>query len=73
MRDGFAAVEKKRDPVAAKNPRERLVIIFQIANENGAIAKTISLADEFQNFARGENGLGFGIRAGTNKFRNANF
>ncbi len=64
MRDGFAAVEEERDFVAAENPRERFVIIFQTADEDGAIAETVSGADKFQDFARGENGLGFGIGAG---------
>ena len=66
MRDGFAAVEEKRNFVAAKNPRERLVIIFQTANENGTVTETVAgtvVMDEFQDFARGENGLGFGIGA----------
>ena len=66
MRDEFAAVEEKRDFVAAENPRERFVIILQIADKDGAIAEPIPGADEFQNFARGENGLGFGIGAGAN-------
>ena len=63
MRDGFAAVEKERNFVAAKNACERLVIIFKIADKNRAIAETVAVADEFQNLARGENGFGFGIRA----------
>src|SRR5665213_2720546 len=65
--DTFAAVEKKRNLVTAKNAGERFVIIVEIANDDAAIAKTvfaISGADEFQNFARGENGFGFGIGAG---------
>jgi len=66
MRDGFAAVEKKRDFIAAKNPRERLVITFQIADENGRVAEAVSGADEFQDFARGKNGLGLGMGAGAN-------
>ena len=64
MRGGFAAVEEKGDSVAAKFAGERLVIIFQIADEHGAIAETVSGADKFQNFARGENGLGFSVHAG---------
>ena len=64
MRDRFAAIQKKRNSKAAKFAGERLVIFFQIADEHGAIAETISGADEFQNFARGENGLGLGVCAG---------
>ena len=63
MRDGFAAVEEIGNSVAAENTRERLVIILQIADEDGAIAEPAAGTDEFQDFARGENGLGFGIGA----------
>ena len=66
VRDGFAAVEEEWNFVAAKNPRVRLVIIFQIADEDGAIAESVAGAGEFQNLARGENGLGLGIGAGGN-------
>ena len=62
MRDSLAAVEKKRNLVAAKNPCERLVMRVERADEDGAIAKPISGADEFQDFARGENRLGLGVR-----------
>ena len=64
VRDGFAAVEEKWDSVAAENPSERLVIILQCADEDGVIAEPVAGADEFQDFARGENGLGFGVGAG---------
>ncbi len=67
MRDGFAAIQEKRDFVTAENARERLVITVQLPDQHGAIAKTVLLlfvADKFQDFARGKHGLGFRIRAG---------
>ena len=64
VRDGFAAVEEERDFIAAENPRQRFVVIVEVADENGAIAESVADADEFQNLARGERGFGFGIGAG---------
>ncbi len=49
MRDGFAPVEEERNFVAAENPRQRLVIIVEIAHQHGAVAETVSGADEVQN------------------------
>ena len=70
MRNGFAAIEKKRNFVTRKDALQRLVIFLEIANEHGGIAKTIlgfigaRRADEFQNFTRGEDGFGVGVGAG---------
>ena len=65
MRDSLAAVEKKRNLVAAKNPRERLMVRVERADQHRAVTEPVAFvgADEFQDFARGEDGLGFGIGA----------
>src|ERR1035438_8542754 len=64
MCDAFAAVEKKRNFVAAENARERLVIAVKLADEHRAVAEAVAGADKFQDFARGKHSLGFGIRTG---------
>ena len=67
MRHEFPPVEKERNPVTAKHAFQRFVITVEAAHEHGGIAEAVAGAvvmDEFQNLARGENGLGLGIGAG---------
>ena len=64
MRDGFAAVEKERDVVAGEDALQNFVIAFERAEDHGGVAETSAVADEAQDLARGERGLGIGVGAG---------
>jgi hypothetical protein len=67
MRHEFPTVEKEWYAVSAKCAFQRFVIAIETAHEYGGIAEAVAGAvvmDEFQNFARGENGLCLGIGAG---------
>src|SRR5271156_4038121 len=63
MGDAFAAIKEKWNLVTVKNSRKRFVVIVQMADDDRAIAKTISVANKFQNLACGKNGLGLGVCA----------
>jgi len=63
MRNRFAAVEKKRNVVAGKDPLQNLMITFKRADNHARLAKASAGADETQNLAGGERGFGFGVRA----------
>ena len=66
MRHVFAAVQKERNFVTAKRPRNGLMIHLQVANQHGTVPETVGvlLAHELQQRPRREDRFGFGIGTG---------
>src|SRR5215469_18075089 len=64
MADAGAAVKKEWNFVSPKRSGQYLVKWLKIADQNRAIAKTISRANKSQNLPGGQNGFAFRVRAG---------
>src|ERR1041385_8866131 len=63
MGDGFTAIEEEGNAVAMKDAAQWFMRIFHRAHENSGFAKAASGANEFEDFASGEDGFGFGVGA----------
>ena len=64
MRHGLTTIQEDRDFIAREDAAQRFCVTVQRADEHGGFAVTATGADEAADFARGERGFGFGIRAG---------
>src|SRR4051794_36856269 len=55
MAHGLATIQKHWDLITFENAPNHLVVRFQAAHQHTSLLKASSLADEFQNLARGAN------------------
>ena len=63
VRDGFPAVQEKRQVVIPEGAGQGLVAALEAAHEHGAIAKAPAAAHELPDGAGRQHGLGLGRRA----------
>src|SRR5438477_6866002 len=63
MRNWLAPVHKERELVLPKDAFKRIVIVLEISNQDGRVAKSSPGADVAQDLARGQCGFGFGVSA----------